>query len=85
MENVCFIALSLLLQTLNPVVKDHDKLVALMLSPLLSSAVCDVINEGNSSMKWIYGIIDSSRISLLILCVPWCLSYISVYSVMLDR
>lgn len=66
-------------------VKDHDKLVALMLSPLLSSAVCDVIDDGNNSVKWNYGIIDPSRISLLILCVPWFLSYISVYSMMLDR
>lgn len=69
LENVHVIAHYLFLQALNPVVKDHGKHAALMLSSLPSSAVCDVllkeienINKGNNSMYWIYGIIDSYRI-----------------------
>ena len=69
LENVHFLAHYLFLQGLNPVVKDHGKHVALMLSPLPSSAVHDVlskerenISKGNNSMYRIYGIIDSHRI-----------------------
>lgn len=55
LENVHFIAHYLFLQALNPVVKDHGKHVALVLSPLPSPAVHDIllkeiesINEGNN-------------------------------------
>lgn len=57
LDSVNFIAHCLFLQALNPVVKDHGKHVALMLSPLPSSAVHDVlskeienINKGNNSI-----------------------------------
>lgn len=69
LENVRFLAHYLFLQALNPVVKDHGKHVALMLSPLPSSAVHDIlskeienINKGNNSMCRMYGVIDSHRI-----------------------
>lgn len=69
LENVYFLAHYQFVQALKPVVKDHSKHVALMLSPLPSSAVHDVlskeienINKGNNSVYQIYGIIDSHRI-----------------------
>lgn len=84
MEHVQFLAQCFFLQVLNPVVKDHGKLIALMLSPLPTSAVHDIlskeienINKGGNSLYQIYGIIASRRICGLGLVlrvyqdVPW--------------
>lgn len=76
MEHVHFLAQYFLLQGLNPVVKDHGKLIALMLSPLPTSAVhvilskeTENINKGGNSVYQICGIIASHRICGLVLHV----------------
>ena len=83
LENVHLIGHYLFLQALNPVVKDHGKHGALMISPLPSSTIhnilskeTEIINKGNNSMYWIYGIIDSCRTCWLVYRdVPWFLKY----------
>lgn len=84
MEHVHFLAQCFFLHVLYPAVKDHGKLKALMLSPLPTSAVHDIlskeienINKGGNSVYQIYGIIASRRICGLGLVfhvyqdVPW--------------
>lgn len=79
LEHVHFLAQSFFLQALNPVVKDHGKLIALMLSPLPTSAVHEIlskeienINRGNNSVYQIYGIIVSCRLVLHVhQDLPW--------------
>lgn len=78
LEHVHFLAQYFFLQALNPMVKDHGKLVALMLSPLPTSAVHDIlskeienISKGGNSLYQIYGIIASCRICGLVLRVHW--------------
>lgn len=62
--------------------KDHDKLIALMLSPLSTSAVHDIlskemenINKGGNSVYQTCGVIASCRICGLVVHVhqdvPW--------------
>lgn len=69
LENVYFLPQYQFLQALKPVLKDHGKHLALMLSPLSCSVVRDIvseevenINKGNNSMYQIPGIIGSHRI-----------------------
>lgn len=76
LQHVHFLAQYFFLQALNPMVKDHGKLIALMLSPLPTSAVHDIlsketesINKGGNSVYQICGIIASRRICGLVLHV----------------